>query len=112
VAEGDDCIVTFRVASNDTQIWDDEGSDAIAGPGEARTLFAMPDGIRLDSANFAASNRIIFRADRYLGYRVLFPAHRALPDRGHGLLAASRPPRPSAIPAGLRATQARRPRRS
>jgi len=63
VAEGNNYIVTFRVPTNDYVVWDDEGSDAILGPGETRTEFAMPEGVVLDSANFAAANRVIFRAD-------------------------------------------------
>jgi prepilin-type N-terminal cleavage/methylation domain-containing protein len=63
VAEGNDYIVTFRLASNDYQIWDDEGNDGVAGPADVRTVYAVPDGIQLRSASFFAANRVILQAD-------------------------------------------------
>ena len=63
VAEGNNYIVTFRVAQNDYQIWDDEGNDAVATPTEGRVNHTIPAGVAIQTANFFASNRIIFQAD-------------------------------------------------
>jgi Tfp pilus assembly protein FimT len=63
VAEGNDYIVTFRINSNDYQVWDDEGSDAIMGLGDARRTHDMADGTSLMTAVFAGSNRVTFQPD-------------------------------------------------
>ena len=63
VAEGNEFIVTFRVANNDYEVWDDEGNDAIFGPEDQRTTFPMPNGTRVESASFFGSNRVVFRPD-------------------------------------------------
>jgi type IV fimbrial biogenesis protein FimT len=63
VAEGNDYIVTFRIASNDYQIWDDEGNDGLVGPLDVRTVYPMADGVQLQSASFFASNRVTLQAD-------------------------------------------------
>ena len=63
MAEGNNYIVTFRVAQNNYQIWDDEGNDAIAGPNEGRVNHAVPAGVAIQTATFFASNRVIFQAD-------------------------------------------------
>ena len=63
VAEGNNYVVTFRPASNDYQIWDDEGSDTILGPADSRTAFPMPDQTIVQNPAFFGSNRVIFRPD-------------------------------------------------
>ena len=63
VSEGNNYIVTFRLAANDYQVWDDESSDAVLGPADSRRVFPMPDGTTLQNASFFGSNRIIFRSD-------------------------------------------------
>ncbi len=63
VAEGNNYVVTFRPASNDYQIWDDEGSDTNLGPADSRTTFPMPDQTIVQNPAFFGSNRVIFRPD-------------------------------------------------
>jgi hypothetical protein len=43
-SEGNSYIVTFRLAVNDYQIWDDESSDIVLGPQDGRRNVPMPDG--------------------------------------------------------------------
>ncbi|MEZ5066550.1 MAG: GspH/FimT family pseudopilin [bacterium] len=63
VAEGNNYIVTFRIAQNQYQVWDDEGSDSMMGPDDSRTNFDMPDRTVLQNAAFFGANRVIFRPD-------------------------------------------------
>ena len=63
VAEGNDYIVTFRVNSNDYQVWDDESSDAIMGVGDSRRTFDVATGTSLMTAVFAGANRLTFQPD-------------------------------------------------
>jgi Tfp pilus assembly protein FimT len=63
VAEGNHYVVTFRQANNDYEVWDDLGSDAIAGPNEVQRLHAMPSGTVLLNPQFFGSNQLTFRAD-------------------------------------------------
>jgi prepilin-type N-terminal cleavage/methylation domain-containing protein len=63
VAEGNNYIVTFRVGLNDYQVWDDEGSDSLVGPDDARQEFTMPARTNVQNAAFFGANRIIFRPD-------------------------------------------------
>jgi prepilin-type N-terminal cleavage/methylation domain-containing protein len=63
VSEGNDYIVTFRVSTNDYQIWDDKGSDSILGPNDVRRTFPMPTGILVQNPIFSGGNRVTFRPD-------------------------------------------------
>jgi type II secretion system protein H len=63
VAEGNNFVVTFRIASNDYQVWDDEASDAVFGSQDSRRVFSMPTGTVLQNPSFFGSNRITFRPD-------------------------------------------------
>lgn len=63
VAEGNNYILTFRTASNDFQVWDDEGNDALLGTADSRRTHPMPPSCTLVSPGFFGANRVIFRPD-------------------------------------------------